>query len=260
MKTDILDVTHKIIVVTGGAKGIGLAITKAFLSQGAQVIMLGRDVKVGKEVASTKETCHFYECDVTNSEMVKECSDQIVSKFGRIDTLILNAGTEAVSSSIVDTEIAHWHNIMDTNVHGVFYILKYFLPVMIEKQQGSVIFISSTASITGSGTAIPYPTSKAALKGMMARVNYDLLQHGVRANMISPGLVDTAMLRKKYPNTDEINANLTSQVPMGRIGRPEEIAHIALFLASGMSSYVCGQDIVADGGRLQYRRSVVKPH
>ena len=262
MTAKSLDFTGKIIVVTGGTKGIGFGITKAFIEHGGQVAMLGRDTETGKKVQdtfnTTREACKFYQCDVTRVEMVKKTCAAIIETFGRVDALILNAGTEVEGSSIVDTTIENWHKLMDTNVHGVFYMLKYILPVMIKQQQGSVVFVSSVASITGGGTAIPYPTSKAALQGMMARVNYDLLGQGIRANMISPGLVDTPLLRRKYPDTEETNASLDAQIPMGRIGTPSDMAKIALFLASDLSSYVCGQDIIADGGRLNYRRSVVK--
>lgn len=261
MNTTSLDFSGKVVVVTGGTKGIGLGITKAFIEHGATVAILGRDSDTGAKVQDAcnvaREACRFFPCDVSQVESVKSCSESIVQTFGRVDALVLNAGMEVDSSSIVDTTVEAWHSLMGTNVDGAFYMLKYMLPVMIAQQRGSVVFISSVASSTGGGTAIPYPTSKAALQGMMARVNYDLLPQGIRANMISPGLVDTPLLRKKYPDTEVINSRLKAQVPMGRIGIPQDIANIALFLASDLSAYVCGQDIVADGGRVKYRRSVV---
>lgn len=262
MHTTGLDFSGKVIVVTGGTRGIGFGISKAFVDQGADVAVLGRDAETGQivqeELNKTRKACKFYKCDVSEVEIVEQCSASIIHDFGRVDALVLNAGTEVSASSIVETPVEDWHTLMGTNVDGAFYLLKYLLPVMIEQGSGSVIFISSVAAASGGGAAIPYPASKAALHGMMARVNYDLLPLGVRANMISPGLVDTPLLRRKYPDTKEVNARLEAQVPMGRIGTPQDIANIALFLASDLSAYVCGQDIVADGGRFKYRRSVVQ--
>lgn len=261
MQTASLDFSGQVVVVSGGSRGIGFAIAQAFVEHGADVAILGRDAVVGlaaqQELNRSRDACRFYACDVSSIEMVQQCCASILEMFGRVDALVLNAGTEVPNSAIIDTTVQQWHTLMETNVDGAFYLLKHILPIMIEQSHGSVIFISSVAARTGGGTAIPYPTSKAALHGMMARVNYDLLAHGIRANMISPGLVDTQLLRNKYPDTEEVNARLKAQIPMGRIGTPKDIAHIALFLASDLSSYVCGQDIVADGGRSQYRRSVV---
>lgn len=262
MHTTSLDFTGKVVVITGGTKGIGLGIAKAFVDHGAKIAILARDDETGRKVQDQfnerGKVCQFFQCDVSKVEQVKLCCTNIVRTCTRVDALILNAGIEVGASSIVDTTVENWHSLMRTNVDGAFYMLKYMLPVMIEQKNGSVVFISSVAASTGGGTAIPYPASKAALQGMMARVNYDLLPQGIRANMISPGLVDTPLLRKKYPDTKEINSRLEAQVPMGRIGTAQDIANIALFLASDLSSYVCGQDIIADGGRLMYRKSLVK--
>ncbi len=261
MQTASLDFSGQVVVVSGGSRGIGFAIAEAFIHHGADVAILGRDAVSGmaaqQKLNQTRDACRFYECDVSRIEMVQQCCTSILETSGRVDALILNAGTEVPASAIIDTTAEQWHTLMETNVDGAFYLLKYLLPIMIGQAHGSVVFISSVAAKTGGGTAIPYPTSKAALHGMMARVNYDLLANGIRANMISPGLVDTQLLRNKYPDTEEVNTRLAAQIPMGRIGTPEDIAHIALFLASDLSSYVCGQDIIADGGRSQYRRSVV---
>jgi len=260
------DFTGKGMIVTGGTKGIGKSIADVFYQHGADVGIIGRDSGHGtdavKEIQNNRpdhtNRCVFYQCDVSNHDEVKEVCSRILHDFQTIDVLTLNAGIEVKASKLDETEIEDWDKLMGVNVNGAFYFIKYLSNVMEAQGRGNIIFISSVSSVTGGGTGIHYPTSKAALQGMMARINYEMLEKGVRANMISPGLVDTPLLRSKYPDTEETNASLDSQVPMGRIGTPEDIAGIALFLASDLSSYVCGQNITADGGRLAYKKSVVK--
>jgi NAD(P)-dependent dehydrogenase (short-subunit alcohol dehydrogenase family) len=124
---------------------------------------------------------------------------------------------------------------------------------MIENKKGSIILISSAVTINGGGGGIAYAASKAALNGISSKLNYELLPKGIRANIISPGVIDTPMFRKKNPDKPEVNEKLISQIPARRIGRPDDIANMALFLASDCSSFICGQDIVIDGGRTVYR-------
>mgnify|MGYP001094009842 CR=1 FL=1 len=257
----LLDFTGKVMVVTGGTRGIGKSIAEAYCQCGASVAVIGKNPQRGIEaqqsIGHSGGSCRFYQCDISDSDAVKDTSEAILSDYGRVDVLTVNAGIEVPPSSIADTKISDWKQLMAVNLDGAFYFIKYLIPAMEAQSSGHVIFISSVSSRSGGGTGIHYPASKAALQGMMARINYDLLPKGIRANMISPGLVDTPLLRRKYPDTPDINASLNAQVPMGRIARPVDIARIALFLASPMSEYICGQEIIADGGRSQYRRSVV---
>ncbi len=260
-----LHVAGKVMVVTGATRGIGRAVAEAFYSRGAHVAMIARNesrgVRVQQEILEAYPdvpgTCRFYPCSVSDSRAVERTCCDILSDFGHADVLVLNAGIEVKPSSIADTEIEDWKTLMSVNVDGAFYVIKHLIGSMEARGSGSIIFISSVSTLSGGGTGMHYPASKAALQGMMARINYDLLPKGIRANMISPGLVDTPLLRRKYPDTPETNASLNAQIPMGRIARPEDIAKIALFLASDLSGYVCGQNITADGGRSLYRRSVV---
>ena len=129
---------------------------------------------------------------------------------------------------------------------------------MLENKKGNIIVIGSVVSRTGAGGGMHYAASKTALIGIVNRINYELLSKGIRANMISPGVIDTPMLRKKYPDTPEVNKKIIESIPFGRIGLPGDIADLALFLASDMSEYICGQDILVDGGRLLYRKPVKK--
>ncbi len=255
-----LDLTGKISIVTGGTSGIGLEIARTFCIHGCKTAIIGRDTIKGKSAeisisksCDKKDLCIFYKCDVGNVKEVKKTCQDILLKFGKVDILVLNASTE-FTEPINEILLENWQKVIDVNVSGVFYFVRFLIDSMIKNGKGNIIIIGSVSAHTGSGGGIHYSTSKAAVKGISARINYELLSKGIRANVISPGLIDTPMLRKKYPDTEEINKMLTSQVPLGRIGKPSDIANLALFLASDMSEYICGQDIIVDGGRMLYRR------
>ena len=261
-----LDLTGKVSVITGGTSGIGLAIAKSFFAHNSSVIITGRDKKRGKsaleQVKSQVIRCPenvcgpkavYMKCDSGNHDEVKQTCENILKKFSKADILVLNAAIE-FAEAINEVDPKTWQRMIDVNINGAFYFVRYLTGPMIEQSYGNIILLSSVAKITGAGAGVHYPTTKAALSGLMARINYELLSKGVRSNMISPGIADTPMLRKKYPDTEEVNSKLVDQVPMGRIAKPEEIANLALFLASDISSYICGQDILIDGGRLYYRR------
>lgn len=217
------------------------------------------DSSMANKTPDIKNRLVFVKCDVGKREEVKDSCEKILIDHKRVDILVLNAGIE-YTEAITEVEPENWQKMLDVNVSGAFYFLRYLADSMIANKSGNIIILSSAAATTGAGGGIHYATTKAALKGMMARINYELLPKGIRANIISPGVVDTQMLRKKYPDNDHINAKLCEQVPMGRIGKPLDIANLALFLASDLSGYICGQDILIDGGRLYYyRRTPIKP-
>lgn len=263
MEQKVLDLRGKISVVTGGTSGIGLEIANTFCIHGSITAIIGRDFDKGKAAQLSinknckNNCCSFYKCDVGNAKEVEKTCSNIISRFGSVDILVLNASTE-FTESINGISLENWQRIMDVNVGGVFYFVRFLVDSMIEKGSGNIIIIGSVASYTGAGGGMHYSTSKAAIKGISARINYELLSKGIRANVISPGVVDTPMLRKKYPDNEKINKMLASQVPLGRIGKPSDVANLALFLASDMSEYICGQDIIVDGGRMLYRKPARK--
>lgn len=279
-----LDLSNNVSVITGGTSGIGCAIAESFFQHNSDVVIIGRDAVRGeravinisdkdrkkKNLIKQKTTYPksndmigptvnkenrilFLPCDIGNRDEIKNICSEILKEFKKVDILVLNAGIE-FTESIIEVKPEHWQKMLDVNISGAFYFFRYLADSMITNNKGNVIILSSTATRTGAGGGIHYATTKAALNGMMARINYELLSKGIRANIISPGIVDTPMLRKKYPDNEEINKKLCEQVPMGKIARPEDIANLALFLASDMSDYICGQDIIIDGGRLYYKR------
>ena len=261
-----LDLGGKISVITGGTSGIGLAIAKSFFAHNSSVVIIGRGEEKGlealKQITASGDVIEdsrkviFLKCDAGNHDEVKKTCEKILDRFGKADILVLNAAAE-FSEAINEVSPEIWQKMIDVNLSGSFYFVRYLSGSMIAQNKGNIILLSSVAKTTGAGAGVHYPATKAALSGLMSRINYELLPRGIRSNMISPGVADTPMLRRKYPDTDEINKKLIEQIPMGRIAKPQDIANLALFLASDMSSYICGQDILIDGGRLYYRRPVI---
>ncbi len=253
----------KTCLITGGTSGIGLEIARLFAGKGADVVITGRDKKKGEKAENEinsvckRRSCSFYKCDSGSMEETKRLSQELLSKFKKIDILVLNAAME-FTEPIAEIKIENWDRVFDVNVKGVFYFIRFLIEPMIADNNGNIILIGSVVSSTGAGGGMHYSASKAALKGICARINYELLSKGIRSNIISPGIIDTPMLRKKYPDEPQMNDILNSQVPFGRIGRPSDIANLALFLASDMSEYICGQDIIIDGGRMLFRRPINK--
>ncbi len=257
MKKKKLDLEGKISLITGGTSGIGLAIAETFISSGSDVIIIGTNKEKGQAIAkrldSAQPRCAFFKCDVGSRDQVKDVCKKILNRFAKVDVMVLNAGTE-FTEAIEEIRPEHWQRVMDVNLSGPFYFIRYLIGPMIKQKKGNIIITSSVVSLTGAGGGMHYSASKAGLRGIVGRINYELLCKGIRANLISPGVIDTPMLRKKYPDAPKFNKILESQIPCGRIGTPQDVADLALFLASDLSDYICGQDILIDGGRTFHRR------
>jgi 3-oxoacyl-[acyl-carrier protein] reductase len=176
-----------------------------------------------------------------------------MDEYGRIDIIVYAAGYSSFSE-FVDLADIEWERSMAVNLYGAFYFIQESIPDMLSRQKGNIIIIGSTTTINGSGGGAHYAVSKTGLLGILKSLTYDLLPRGIRINMVSPGVVDTKMLRIRYPDTPEVNKKITEGIPLGRMAKPVDIANVVLFLASDLSEYICGQEIITDGGRIIYRR------
>lgn len=239
----------QVAVVTGGTRGIGLAIVKKFLEQGAKVILFGSRQETADAAVKKLET-EYPSCSITG--MAPNISDynavdtafkQIVSNFGRIDILVNNAGISA-REPLYEYDEESFDKIIALNVKGVFACSRAAAPYMKQQGGGCIINTSSMVSIYGQASGCGYPTSKFAVNGLTKSLARELGKDGIRVNAVAPGVVNTDMLTA-LPK--ELAKRVTTNIPLGRAGEPEEIADVFLFLASPLASYVTGAIISVDG-------------
>ena len=237
----------KYCIVTGAGKGIGKAIAQRFLEEeAAGVAILEWDLALAeataKELDSTGERVLAIRCNVADSDMVKAAVDQVVAKFGRVDVLINNAGItrDKIFHKMTDDD---WHSVIDVNLNGVYNLCKFVVPMMREQEGGSIVNISSTSLMGNPGQA-NYAATKAALQGFTRTMAKELGRKNVRMNNIAPGYIDTDMMRAVG---EEILGRMIKNIPAQRLGKPEELAAVAAFLASDDSSWVSGETIFVSG-------------
>ena len=237
-----------VAVVTGGARGIGLAIAQRFLSQGHRVALLDIDGEtLSRTAVMLKDTDHVLaiHCDVSNPQQVQAAVADVVATFGRIDALINNAGV-AVFKPILETSFEEWRYVMGTNLDGAFLCSQACAPVMGKTGGGSIVNIASISGLRASTLRVAYGTSKAALIQLTKQQAVELGNVGIRVNAIAPGPVDTEM--SKLVHSVAIRSDYYDAIPLNRYGTTDEIASAALFLCSEAASYVNGQVLAVDGG------------
>jgi NAD(P)-dependent dehydrogenase (short-subunit alcohol dehydrogenase family) len=245
MKTGKL--SGKIAVITGGSSGIGLATAKRFVEEGAYVFITGRrQAELDKAVAEIGSNVTGVQGDVSNLDDLDRLYKEVATKKGKLDVLFANAGVaEPVPTPAVTPE--HYDRTFDINTRGVFFTVHKALPLM--KDGGSIIVNGSGAWQKGIPMYAAYAATKAALRSFVRTWTAEFAGKGIRANVISPGPVETPILEGQFgENTDAVKERFKAMVPMGRIGKPEEIASAAVFLASEESSYISGIDLPVDGG------------
>ena len=239
------------VVVTGGAKGIGLAIVEGFAGQGDRVIALGRDREA---LARLRGDVGTAVCDVTDEGQV----DETFAAIGEVDVLVNNAGV-AESAALVKTSLASWGAHFDVNVTGPFLCMRAVVPGMRERQRGSIVTIASTAGRVGTPYTSAYTASKHAAVGLTRAVAAELTGSGIRVNAVCPTFVRTELTARAIANIvrttgrseAEAEEALRRATPLGRLLEPEEVADAVVFLASDAAGAINGQALVIDGGGLQ---------
>ena len=236
---------NKTVFITGGARGIGKALTELFYKNGYNVAVNYSNSE--KEASALKEKLAgilILKGDVSKEDDVRIMIDNAVSHFGKIDVLINNAGV-CMSSLVTDISEKEWDRIFDINVKGTFLCTKYASKNMIHNHSGTIINISSIWGISGASCESCYSASKGAVIAFTKAVAKELGLSGIRVNCIAPGFINTDMNKNISPEDRQAFADET---PLGRIGTPNEVAETALFLASDKASFITGQIIGCDGG------------
>jgi glucose 1-dehydrogenase len=240
----------KICIVTGGAQGIGFACAKAFANEGARVVIADIDAEKGDAAArSLGGAGRFRQCDVSDSEQVRALVADTVETEGGLDVMLANAAI-IVKGTILDLSEDDFDRVLGINLKGFFLCGQAAAKHMVESGRGgAIINMSSIQAVITNPDLLSYAVCKGGLQQLTKASALALAQKGVRVNAIAPGSINTAMFKQAASNP-EIYRTAMSRTPMGRPGEPEEIAKIAVFLASDDSSYVTGETIVADGGRM----------
>lgn len=251
----MLNLTNKIALITGGGSGIGKAVALLFAKQGAIVCILDMDENGGNTVAaqiiSEGNRAAFFKCNVARQADVRKVVDRIYNDFGSVDILVNNAGIVHIGKADVTSE-EDFDKVIAVNVKGVYNCLYAVLPLMRIKG-GVICNLASVASSVGLADRFAYSTSKAAVVGMTLSVAKDYLQDKIRCNCVSPGRVHTPFvdgyLAKTYPGQEqEMFEKLSKTQPIGRMGQPEEIAGLILYLCSDEAAFITGSDYPIDGG------------
>jgi NAD(P)-dependent dehydrogenase (short-subunit alcohol dehydrogenase family) len=237
---------QKVAVVTGAARGIGLAIAKKFLEQGYAVALVDIDEATLANADSTLgDDTLAVVCDVADPAQVASCVREVEKRFGRIDALVNNAGI-AVFKPLLETTHEEWERVLAVNLTGPFLFAQACAPVMLRNPGGSIVNIGSISGLRASTLRVAYGTSKAALAHLTRQQAAELGNAGIRVNLVAPGPVDTAMAKQVH--TADIRADYHDAIPLNRYGLEEEIAAAVWFLCSDAASYVNGQALAVDGG------------
>jgi NAD(P)-dependent dehydrogenase (short-subunit alcohol dehydrogenase family) len=250
------DFDGHVVLVTGGATGIGAASSKAFAAAGAVTIVLDRNAGAGRElersVGNSGGMLHFREGDVTDEAVVSSTVTEAVRKHGRLDVLHANAGIEWMKG-IAHTTRADWARVIEVNLTGVYLASRYALIEMIRQRRGTIVITSSPHAVNTVPDAGAYAASKGGGLALMRALALEGAPYGIRVNALLPGAIDTPMLRREAATSNDPERELQRYAaihPLNRLGQPEEVAAAALFLASDDASFITGAALSVDGGLL----------
>lgn len=246
--------TNKVALVTGSGSGIGAAIAELFAKAGATVFVTDRQeasgLEVQRRISEAGFNARFCPLDIADEARCNAVATQVLNEAGRLDILVNNAGIGHVGT-LATTDVADLDRVCAVNVRGTFLITKAFLPSMLARASGSIVNIASIGGVVGVRDRLAYTVSKHAIVGLTRAMALDHAKQGLRINAICPGRVQTPWVEerlKEYPDPQKAYEEMCSTQPMGRMGRPEEIAAAALYLASDEAAFVTGATLTPDGG------------
>ena len=245
------NLTNKVAIVTGGAQGFGLAITKRIIQSGGKVVIWDIDKeeaeKAKKEINS--ENFSYQIVDITDFKIVKKSIDELEEKLGQIDIFVNNAGMTGMNAKVWDYPLDEWQKVIELNLNSTFYCCKAIVPHMIKNNYGRIVNIASIAGKEGNPNACAYSSSKAAVIGFTKSLGKELATFGISVNCVTPAAVKTPI----FDQVAEFHQNfMLSKIPMGRFGQPEEIASLICWLCSQECSFTTGGVFDISGGRATY--------
>ena len=243
---------NKVALVTGASSGMGLATARAFAEAGAAVVLADfREDTVKAEAQKLVTAGHkaiAVHCDVSDDTQVTAMVDRTVAEFGRIDAAFNNAGVMAHIAATGDSTREEWDRVIGINLRGVWSCMKYELRQMQRQGGGAIVNNASVGALTGNPGIGSYIASKHGVVGLTRTAALEYIKHGIRVNAVNPGLIDTQIARDVVNGDEQAYAEIAKHVPIGRAGRPEEIASAVLWLCSPGASYVVGHALTVDGG------------
>lgn len=240
----------KVVMVTGGSRGIGFALTRAFLEQGARVAICGRKqegLDQAKAQLGAEDRLLAVRAHVAREEEVQHLFDTTVGHFEKLDVLVNNVGMNLLTGSLIDTEVAVWQKIIDSNLTGAFLCSRTAAKIMRENKKGKMVSLSSIAGRRAAPGMGIYGIAKAGIEMMTKVLALELSPYNIQVNAVAPGMVRTDFSRPFWSN-EEILAQAVKAIPLGRIAEPADVVNLVLFLCSDLSDYITGQTILVDGG------------
>jgi NAD(P)-dependent dehydrogenase (short-subunit alcohol dehydrogenase family) len=250
--TNPLDFSGQVALVTGAAAGMGLATAQAFAEAGAAVVLadFNKDAvqAAAQQVVAAGHTAVAVHCDVRDDAHVAAMVDRTIAAFGRLDAAFNNAGVMARIAPTADSTREDWDRVIGVNLRGVWSCMKYELRQMARQGSGAIVNNASVGALTGNPGIGAYIASKHGVVGLTRTAALEYVKRGIHINAVNPGLIDTQIARDVVAGDEQAYAELAQHVPIGRVGRPEEIASVVLWLCSPGASDVVGHALTVDGG------------
>ena len=233
---------NKVYIVTGSASGIGKSAAEKLLESEATVIGIDK-----QESSIENSRYHHYMASITDEAKIKSIVNEVVEKFGRIDGLVNAAGRWGNSKPFYEIETADWENVLSVNLSGMFIVSKYVSRVMIPQKQGKIVNISCIRSSIFRNNMTDYAASKGGVTALTSAMALDLAPYNIQVNSVAPGFTYTGMTKASFDN-EEVRMQSEALIPEGRLGMPEDISKVVMFLLSDMADYINGTCVFADGG------------
>jgi len=248
---------NKNILITGGTSGIGKASAFKLVSNGARVVISGRNESSGNEIIKKIENdggkAKFIACDITDKKQIENLFNKTISHFGKIDGIFNNAGIEGEIAPFDESTEENWDNVFNTNLKSMWHCMKHAIEHMLQNEYGNIVNMASTSGIVGNGFGLSaYAASKHAIIGLTKSVALEYAKKNIRVNTICPGFIETEMIEKICAKSPSLKRRFTAAHPIGRMGTPGEIGDALVYLLSDESSFMTGNSFIIDGGLTVY--------